>query len=416
MTSDQGTARLWIKGRAVSDGRTVEDAAVAFEGDRISFAGPAAEFERTADFGTYARVDAPADAVLLPGLVDLHCHGAFGGDFPGSDTDAVAGAVDFLHRAGTTTLLASIVAAPYDEMLAAAERLAGFAEDGLIAGIHAEGPFLSPARCGAQLAAELAEPDPDFVDELVGAARGQLRTMTYAPELEGSDALVEQLASHGVVPSIGHTDADAAQTAASLRLAAEELASAGFDGYTERPIVTHLFNAMPGLHHRSPGPVAACLEAASEGRAVLELIGDGTHLSPDTVRMVFSLVGAESVALVTDSMQATGLPDGSYSLGGARVDVLSGVARLASGGVLAGGTSTLLDVVRTTVASGVPWEDAVTSATAVPAAVLGLADEVGSLHLGFRADVVVVDADCRLLAVYRQGRLLSQPGTDPTPV
>lgn len=413
MTSIEEPARLWLAGRIVTDGRTIDDGAVAIDGDRIVFAGTAEEFSRQPDFAEFEQVAVPQRALLVPGLVDLHCHGAAGVDFATAGTSKISGALDFLHASGTTTVLASVVSGDRSAMLAAAETLAGFAEEGAIAGIHAEGPFLSSARCGAQDPAHLGAPDPDFVDSLVESSRAQLRTMTYAPELDGAEALVEQLASHGVVPSIGHTDADAHTVAASLRLAAEELGSAGFDGYTERPTVTHLFNAMPPMHHRSPGPVAACLAAAAEGRAVLELIGDGRHVDPFTVATVFSLVGSEAIALVTDSMAATGLGDGNYVLGPASVPVVDGVALLHDG-TLAGGTATLLDVVRATVAAGVPLADALRSATSIPAAVLGLADEVGSLHMGFRADVLVLDAAMNLEAVYLAGKRLESPEVSET--
>ncbi|MGG5751736.1 N-acetylglucosamine-6-phosphate deacetylase [Zafaria sp. Z1313] len=410
MYSDGSASHRWIPGHIIADGLDIPDGVLALEGDRIAFTGTAAEFAEWEEREDFERVDVPAGSLLLPGLIDLHCHGANGGDFPAGDEAAARRAVDFLHRSGTTTLLASLVTADRAAMLDAAGVLASLAEEGLLAGVHSEGPYVSTVRCGAQDPAHISEPEPDFVDELVEAARGQLRTMTYAPELDGADALVEQLASHGVVPSLGHTDADAATTAASLRLAAEELSSAGFDGYTEKPTVTHLFNGMPPLHHRSPGPVAACLEAAAAGGAVVELIADGVHLAPDTVRTVFSLLGARNIALVTDSMSAAGLPDGDYELGPQQVSVRGGEARLGAGGSLAGGTATMLDVLRSTVAAGVPLQDAVVSATSVPAAVLGLADEAGSLHQGFSADVLVLDPGLGLLGVYRQGRRLDPLG------
>src|SRR5690606_33154725 len=147
-----------------------------------------------------------------------------------------------------------------------------------------------------------------------------------------------------------------------------------------KPTVTHLFNGMPPLHHREPGPVAACLETAQRGDAYIELIGDGVHLSPDTVRLMFNLVRARSILLVSDSMAATGLADGSYSLGPQDVTVAAGQARLAKDGSLAGGTATLLQIVRETVAAGIPLVQAVYAATVNPASLIGLADEVGSLH------------------------------------
>ncbi|HBH58045.1 MAG TPA: N-acetylglucosamine-6-phosphate deacetylase, partial [Arthrobacter bacterium] len=201
---------------------------------------------------------------------------------------------------------------------------------------------------------------------------------------------------------------DARTTAASLAGAAELLAASGL-GTVSRPTVTHLFNGMPPLHHRSPGPVAACLRLAGAGTIVVELIADGAHLDPETVRMVFELVGAENVVLVTDSMAATGLPDGDYELGPAAVSVSGAVARLRSNGTLAGGTATLLDVVRRTVDAGVAPATAVQSATAVPAAIIGQEQEIGSLRAGLRADVVVVDRNFRRVLVLRAGRTLGRP-------
>jgi N-acetylglucosamine-6-phosphate deacetylase len=394
----------FIRGRIVTGGDVIEDGLLAFAGDRIDYAGPAGGFDPTG----WTEHELPAGAVLLPGLIDLHCHGARGGDFTTGSSEAIRTAVDFLHRSGTTTLLASTVTAPRGELLRAMDRLAPLAQEGLIAGIHAEGPFLSPARSGAHQREHLSAPDPGLVDDMVDASQGQLRSMTYAPELDGAEDLVDLLTTHGITPSLGHTDCDAATAAAALARAGEGLAPAGFDGYSSRPTVTHLFNAMPPSHHRAPGPAAACLRAAKAGQAVVELISDGVHLDPQTVLIVFELVGADNVALISDSCSATGCPDGRYALGGSEVTVADGVAT--AEGVLAGGTATLLDVLRSTVAAGVPLSDALTAATTVPASLLALMDEVGSLHPGYSADVLVATEELELIAVLRQGQWLPRLG------
>jgi len=393
-----------LRGTLLTDGARIDDGLVAVSGDRIAYAGRQAGFDFRS-LPAAKEVELPPGSMILPGLVDLHCHGAAGGDFPGGDLHAARTAVEFLHRSGTTTLLASLVTASRENLLRGAETLRRLASEGLIAGIHAEGPFLSHARCGAQDPRFLLDPDLDVLDELVGAAGGHLRTMTYAPELPGAAGLVRGLVSHGVTPSLGHTDADSRTTANSLTEAAGLLAASGAEG--ARPTVTHLFNGMPPLHHRSPGPVAACLRLAAAGTVAVELVADGVHLDPETVRMVFALAGAGNVVLVTDSMAATGLPDGDYDLGPAAVRVAGGEARLRSNGSLAGGTATLLDVVRRTIASGVEPADAVRSATSVPAHVLGLADELGSLRAGLRADVVVADSGFNPAMVIRGGRVLA---------
>lgn len=400
-------SRFVARGRIVSDGETLDDGVVAIEGDRIAFAGPATEFDDAAFDGEELQL--PEGALLLPGLVDLHCHGAAGGDFPGGDEDDVRRALDFLHRSGTTTLLASLVAAPPEDLLHRVRLFSRLDSEGLVGGIHLEGPFLSPARSGAQNPDFLLEPDVGLTEELIEAAEGKLETMTYAPELPGASALVDLLIQHGVTPSLGHTDCDDATAEASLAQARDELTTAGFDGQETLPTVTHLFNGMPSLHHRSPGPVAACLRAAAEGRAVVELVADGVHLDPATVRTVFDLVGAENIALVSDSIAAAGLSDGQYLLGSSPVTVREGVATLDSTGAIAGGTATLLDVVRRTVEAGVPLEAAVQAATAVPAEVLGRIDEFGSLRRGLCADLVATDADLGLLTVVRRGEPLPPP-------
>jgi N-acetylglucosamine-6-phosphate deacetylase len=395
-----------LAGTVLTDGSAQADAVVAVADGRIAYVGPRAGMDESLLPGL-EELELPADSMILPGLVDLHCHGAVGGDFPSGDSEAARTAVDFLHRSGTTTLLASMVTASREDLMRGLATLRKLADEGLLAGIHSEGPFLSHARCGAQDPRFLREPDLTLLAELLAAAGGHLRTMTYAPELPGADSVVRTLAEHGVTPSLGHTDADARTTAASLTEAAELLAASGL-GRVSRPTVTHLFNGMPPLHHRSPGPVAACLRLAGAGTIAVELIADGAHLDPETVRMVFELVGAENVVLVTDSMAATGLPDGDYELGPAAVSVSGAVARL-SNGTLAGGTATMLDVVRRTIDAGVEPAVAVLSATAVPAAIIGQEQEIGSLRAGLRADVVVVDSNFRRVLVLRAGRTLGRP-------
>ena len=397
-----------LRGDLLTDGTATPDAVVAVTGGRIAYAGPVSGFDAK-HFPDAEDVPLPPGTSLLPGLIDLHCHGAAGGGFPGGDDRSCRAAVDFLHRNGTTSLLASLVTASEDELLRSLGVLKGLAAEGLIAGVHSEGPFLSRARCGAQNPLWLRDPDPVLLRDMLAAAGGTLQTMTYAPELPGAGELLRILTEHGVTPSLGHTDADARLTAASLAEAADLIGSAaagGGFGAHARPTVTHLFNGMPPLHHRSPGPVAACLRLAAAGTVVVELVGDGVHLDPETVRMVFDLVGAAGIALVTDSMAATGLPDGDYGLGPSEVVVHDGVATLKSNGALAGGTATLLEVVRTTIAAGVDPADAVLAATLVPARVLGLEAEVGGLRAGMRADIVAVDPSFTLVTVLRDGQIL----------
>ena len=393
---------LTLRGRIVTATMDIPDGVVTADAGLVTFAGPASEYP-----GVLPE-KGPDGQILVPGLVDLHCHGAYGWDFSEGDLDGASRAARYLHSRGTTTLLASVVTGNPRDLMRSLGVLKELAEQGLVAGSHLEGPFLSSQQCGAHDPALLRDPDPELVTQLLAAAGPSLASMTLAAELSGASGLVDQLTALGIVPSLGHTAADHTTAAAFLERAAAGLRSAADSAGRMRPTVTHLFNAMPPLHHRSPGPVSASLSAARAGTAVVELIGDGVHLAPETVKLVFDLVGADNIALVTDAMAATGLEDGQYRLGSLSVTVSDGVARVDGTGAIAGGTATLLDVVRTTVAAGVPLQDAVTSASAVPASVLGLPAEVGDLRAGMRADILVLGQEMQVAGVLRDGEWLHE--------
>lgn len=406
----RGPAREVLRGRVVTPDAVLDDGVVVVEDGRIAWVGPA---EGAAAHLPGSPLPPPGPRTYLPGLVDLHCHGGGGGGFPdAADADAARTAAAEHLRHGTTTLVASLVTAAPDVLLARTALLADLADAGDLAGIHLEGPFLAPARCGAQNPAFMTDGRPDLVRAVAEAARGHLVTMTVAPEVPGvtgPDGVVAALAAAGALPSFGHTDADAATTERALAEARDLLAAPGVR--SARPTVTHLFNGMPSWHHRAAGPVPAAIAAAARGDAVVELVADGVHLDDATVRTVVDLVGAANVALVTDAMAAAGMADGRYVLGPVDVVVRDGVARLAPPpdagpdappGAIAGGTAHLLDVVRATVRAGVGLRDAVAAASTTPAAVLGRTD-VGALEAGRRADVVETDGDLRALRVMRGG-------------
>ena len=378
-----------LRGAAVLPDRTEPDAVLTVDGDRITALAPAREVAPA-----LRDVAVPA-GTLLPGLLDVHCHGGHGHSFPDGDPATARAALDAHRRHGTTGLLAGLVTAPVPELCRALGALAPLVGPGSgLLGLHLEGPFLSAARCGAQDPTAMRDPDPAATAALLEAA--PVAVMTYAPERPGAGELAATLVAAGVVPAVGHTEASPAVTRAALATAAHRRGGP--------VLVTHLFNGMPPLLSRDPGPVAACLVAAARGEAVLELIADGVHLADETVRAVFELVGPERVALVTDAMAAAGMPDGRYRLGALDVTVVGGVART-GGGSLAGGTLHLLDVVRRCVRhAGVGLVEAVRSASLTPAEVLGLATERGHLGVGTRADLVCVDGDLRPTAVLAGGR------------
>ena len=384
-----------LRGVLVHGGQLVDDGVVAVAGDRISWVGPAAEWSGA------PLPSAQPSRFLLPGLVDVHCHGGAGHGFPEADPAGLRVTIEHHYRHGTTTLLGSLVSALPSVLERRVRVLTPLVESGELAGIHLEGPFLASAQCGAQDPNAIIPGDPALLDRLVDVAGGRISSMTLAPETANYRELLRVMARHGVLPSLGHTDASAAVAGAGINQVGGGRLSA-----------THLFNAMPALLHRSPGPVSACLAAAARGEMVLELVADGVHLADETVAMVFDLVGPGQIALITDAMAAAGMPDGRYPLGPRDVEVVHGIARLASqpGGVrgaIAGGTARLIDVVRRVVQyAGIPLASAVTAASATPARLLGIDREVGDLAVGLRADVVLTDTELTPLDVMRGGRWL----------
>ncbi|MYS15610.1 N-acetylglucosamine-6-phosphate deacetylase [Streptomyces sp. SID4982] len=329
---------------------------------------------------------------VVPGFVDLHNHGGGGAAFSGSAEDALT-AVRTHREHGTTTLVASTVTDDLDVLARQAALLAELAEQGDIAGVHFEGPFISPCRKGAHSEALLRDPDPAEVRKLIDAARGHARMVTLATELPGGIDSVRLLAEQGVIAAVGHTDASYEQTVAAIDAGAT--------------VATHLFNAMPPIGHRDPGPITALLE---DERVTVELINDGTHLHPAALQLAFHHAGADRVAFITDAMDAAGSGDGRYLLGPLEVEVRGGVARLVEGGSIAGSTLTLDRAFRRAVTvDGLPVTDVVAALSANPARLLGLADRVGSLEPGKDADLVLLDADFALKGVMRRGEWVLAP-------
>jgi len=392
------------RGRLVTEDSVIDDGIVVVADGIIKYAGATQDYLP----GTDATAMPPAsDTLILPGLVDIHNHGGGGASFPdATDAETVrTGAAEHL-RHGTTTLLASTVTASREVLLARAELFGQLTREGVIAGMHSEGPFLSVKAKGAQSPDYLIPGDPQLVRDMAAAAQGALRTMTVAPEIEGvtgPGGAAEALIEVGAIPSLGHTACTQDEAEALIAQVTAQLAGTG-----KKMTITHMYNGMPPLHHRSPGPLAACLAAAGAGKVVAELVSDGIHIDPGLIRSMQSLLGSHNIAFVTDAMAAAGMADGSYQLGPMAVVVGGGVARLANPddpsqpGAIAGGTSHLVDQVRVAVTAGVPLVDAVRSASATPASALGFTD-VGSLTPGKRANLLITDADLKPLQVIRDG-------------
>jgi len=362
--------------RVVAGGRLIEDGFIRVEGDRIAEVGAASGVRR-------------ADTVV-PGFVDMHVHGGGGATFTtGSPSDARKAAAYHLAH-GTTTMLASLVTSPPDLMLSATKAFRPLVAEGVLAGVHFEGPYLSQARCGAQNPAHLRHPSLDELNALIDAGEGAVRLVTVAPELPGALDAIRLLVSRGVVAAIGHTDATWEETLAGVEAGAT--------------VGTHVFNGMRPPHHRQPGPVFALLGAAP---VICEFVADGVHLHDGTLAFATSVTGPARAALITDAMAASGMPDGSYELGGQTVDVAEGVARLTRDGSIAGSTLTMDKAFRRAVSAGLSLVDASRMASATPATAIGLADELGTLRVGLRADLIQLDENLQVRRVMRSGTWLS---------
>jgi N-acetylglucosamine-6-phosphate deacetylase len=327
---------------------------------------------------------------VVPGFVDMHVHGGGGAAFSAGDADQALVAARFHLGHGTTTIMASTVTGSMAEIEHHIGELSGLVQDGILAGIHLEGPFISKARCGAHDPGLLRAPARTDVSRLLRAGDGTVRMVTLAPELEGGLDAVRLLTESGVIAAVGHTDATYAQTREAIELGA--------------PVGTHVFNAMRPVHHREPGPVTALLE---QEQVLCEVVNDGLHVHPSVVSLMFAAAGAHRIALITDAMVAAGVGDGEYRLGALTVQVRDGEARLTDGDSLAGSTLTMDRALRNAVRlAGVPLADAAISASLTPARALGIADRVGSLESGKQADLVVLDEDLRVVSVMHRGAWL----------
>ena len=324
-------------------------------------------------------------ALVIPGLVDIHIHGSIGEDASDGDVQGLIRMGRFLAERGVTTFVPTTMTLPPAVLEQACQSVADARERrpsdcARIPGIHLEGPFLSEKKKGAQNASYLRNPDPDLFARLYEKSRNLIKIIDIAPELEGAADFAKENSRLCTI-SAAHTAAD------------YETAAAFFDAGASH--LTHLFNAMPPLHHRHPGVIGAAAERES---VTAELICDGHHVHPGAVRMAFKLF-AGRICLISDALRCTGMPDGAYELGGQMTQLSGGLARLADG-TIAGSASTLADCLRKAVAFGIPAEDAIPAATIVPAKVIGCDDRIGSIEAGKCADFLVCDETMRVRQVY----------------
>lgn len=332
-------------------------------------------------------------ALVIPGLVDIHVHGCAGADFSDGDYAGLVRMARYLARRGVTSFAPASMTLPYDALdkafhAAARLRREGLADGARLMGIQMEGPFLSREKRGSQNPAYLRLPDWDRFLRLYNAAEGLLRIVDVAPELPGAVEFTRR-ASEKCRVSVAHTAAGYDQAAAVFDAGATHL--------------THLFNAMSGIHHRHPGPIGA---ASERENVTAELICDGIHVHPSAVRMAFRLFPGR-ICLISDALRCCGMADGSYSLGGQEILLSGGVARL-TGGAIAGSAADLYQCMRRAVSFGIPREQAVWAATALPARVIGRESETGAIADGRAADFVICGGELEPEAVYLGGKRLEQ--------
>lgn len=319
---------------------------------------------------------------VLPGLVDVHIHGAVGQDFCGGSPQGLGRIAFYLKAHGITSFCPTSMTLPMEDLKEIFQSLHGAPqgrEYARILGIHMEGPFIAPEKKGAQKAAHIRRPDISMFRELNEACGGRIRLVTIAPEQPGSMEFIRALHQTTAI-SLGHSPAG------------YEDARAAFDAGACH--ATHLFNAMAPLHHRDPGIIGA---AADSPHVMAEIICDGIHVHPAVVRMAFALFGPDRMILISDAMRATGMEDGTYELGGQEVHKKGSRATLFDG-TLAGSVTNLFDCMKNAVAFGIPLEAAVLAASSNPARSIGSRD-VGQIVPGAEADLLLVDSNLELVKV-----------------
>jgi len=376
-------------GRAITPKGEIPDAGILMRDGEIERVGPRSEMELPAGA---SEILAP-EGTAIPGFLDVHIHGAGGHDVMEGTAEALAAITRKVSEFGTTSLLATTVTAELEHTCRAIEQVSSYIstqhESGPgraeILGLHFEGPFLSEERRGVHPAEYLKAPSAELLERFLRAAAGNARILTIAPELLGAMPCIDAARSLGMVVSIGHTDATYEQARVAVAHGARH--------------ATHVYNAMRPFSHRDPGVIGAVLTTPELSA---ELIADGIHVDEIAMKVLLQAKGAEGVVLISDGLSATGMPDGTYTLGGFEVTVVDGVCRSAEGR-LAGSTLTLDRALRNVVRLGVPLAHAVRMLTLNPATLLGIEFKKGALRTGADADVVLLGPALEVTQVWARG-------------
>lgn len=365
-----GNAKVFV-------GEKFIDAAVTVEQGKITAVGKADTYDVDAK-GMY----------LVPGFLDVHTHGAVNGDFSDGKPEDLQKMSRYYVSQGVTSFLATTMTLPEKVLMPAMDAIKNFVPSGgaKCAGIHLEGPFLSYAKRGAQAAENLHAPDAEMFHRLNKASGNKVKLVTVAPEEPGAMEFIKEVSKVCAV-SVGHTVSD------------YETAVKAYENGASH--ATHLFNVMPPLHHREPGVIGA----AFDKNATVELICDGMHIHESVIRMAFSIF-AGRLAVVSDSLRCAGMPDGEYMLGGQPITVKNGKATLRGTDTLAGASTGLLGALQNLVKFGIPLETAITALTQTPARAVRLEKELGRIAPGYPADLLLLDENLNLAAVYVDGEIV----------
>ena len=320
--------------------------------------------------------------LVLPGLVDIHSHGAAGEDFSDGNPEGLKKILQYEKRCGITSYCPTSMTFPKERLrqIFASIKGAQTEEEAKVVGINMEGPFLDPAKKGAHVEEWIAAPDAAFVRELNQDVDGLVCLVTLAPNMDGAEEFIKEMHEE-VCISLGHTAADYDCASRAMKLGAHH--------------VTHLYNAMQPFGHRAPGLIGAAMD---DPECMVELICDGYHIHPSAIRAAFRMFGPERVILISDSMRATGMENGTYELGGQEVTVKDRKAVLKDG-TLAGSATNLYGCMCKAVEFGIPLEQAIMAATANPARSIGIFDRVGSIRIGKQADLLLVSENLELKRV-----------------
>ena len=349
--------------------------------------------ERTADTdaandSTQQEIIDASGLIMIPGLVDIHFHGCRGADMCDGTVEALDVITSYEASVGVTSVCPATMNIPRDELLCVMKNAGDYTYHGgaHLVGINMEGPFISPSKKGAQAAENIMHCDYEYFRQLQDAANGLIKLVDIAPEEPGAFEFIDKAKDETVI-SIAHTAADYDTAKEAIEHGASH--------------ATHLYNAMPSLHHRNPGVIGAVRDSQ---KCHVELICDGVHIHPSVIRATFAMFGAERIILISDSMRATGLEDGEYTLGGQPVTVRGNLATLHDG-TIAGSATNLMDCMRFAInEAGISLEEAIMCATANPAKEINIFDEAGSISVGKKADFVLLNNALDIVSVYIDGK------------